>query len=589
MRKACIAIGVDEVCNVAKLTHLRAASKGAEEFAAWAKRSDPRFETQCVTDRVDPVGVSKIKELVDQIVTSQSYGQLLIYFAGHGLLKTWDTELWLLSRAASDPNEAVNLVGSVRYARNSGIPHILFVSDACRSVSADAILGQVDGSLIFPTRRVPLQRAPEVDVYYASLPGDPSYEIPAEDACELYDGVFTKCLLEGLKGLEPALRERVDEDQQRIEVVSSRTLKPWLEEKVQRAMTAASIALEQIPEVRVESQAPKYLTRVNLSESHHTALPTAPLPATVPLSSSSALRAFAEDNGIAHPFLPDGEMRPQFFSRSRAESMLNQQVDELLAAKSREPFETRTGFTIIGSKVAGSFVDGIGGRSDLFEESGSSQIRVYEQPRPQSVVIQFENGNGTCLAALPGYIGTVVVKDHCVVSVSYTPSRNSFHWPEYQYAKDDLEKRRAFTAVAARRGIFKIEPENAASFAGFIRQLKYIDPTLGIYAAYAYSQIGRMADVVSVYEWMREEQGVPVPFDVALLSDRLDEERDLGRRRILYAPWTPMLTQGWALLHEELPIANWLLEARRYTLPSLWTTFGPDGCEFVKERLSAGV
>jgi hypothetical protein len=46
-----------------------------------------------------------------------------------------------------------------------------------------------------------------------------------------------------------------------------------------------------------------------------------------------------------------------------------------------------------------------------------------------------------------------------------------------------------------------------------------------------------------------------------------------------------MLTQGWSLLHKGLGISNWLIEARKYTLPSLWTTFSPEGVEFVTKML----
>lgn len=585
MRRACIAIGVDLVRDVPKLAKLQAAAKGAEQFAGWAQKSDPKFETLCITDRTAPVEIREIKRLVAEIVTSNSYDQLIVYFAGHGILKSWDTEIWLLSSAASDPNEAVNLVGSVRYARNSGIPHVLFVSDACRSVTSDARLGQVDGSLIFPTRNVPMQRPPEVDIYYASLPGDPSYEIPSERANERYDGIFTKYLLEGLRGAEPRLRESVDEDQTRFDVVSSRTLKPWLEEKVSDAVTSVSIELQQIPEVRVESQRPKYLTRLRVAPMYPRVggqRPTISIPPTSPLTAAATLRTFAEDNGVTDFLLRDGELPPRLFSTTRLDTQLNREVDELLAARGRESFETHTGFTVVGTHVIGAFVDGLYGRCDVFEESGAQQIRVYERPQAQSALIQFANGNGTCLAALPGYIGTVVVNDDCVVSVSYTPSQNSYRWLDYQNVKEDLEKRRAFTAVAARRGIFKIERENAASFAGYIRQLKSFDPTLGIYAAYAYAQSGRVNDIESVYDWMRRDQ-IPVPFDVALLADHLNASGPWPQNT--YSPKTPMLTQGWALLHNDLPIPNWLLDARRFTQPSLWTTFSPNGFEFVKAML----
>jgi hypothetical protein len=377
-----------------------------------------------------------------------------------------------------------------------------------------------------------------------------------------------------------------------MEVVSSRTLKPWLEEKVQDAVTSVSVELEQIPEIRVESQRPKYVTRwagapaCSGAEGVQAPAPVPPSPPAMgsPLSSAAVLRTLAEDNGVADLLLRDGEFLPRLITETRPDTKLNREIDELLAAKGRESFETRTGFTVVGSRVTGAFVNGEAGGSEVFDEGGAQQIRVFDGPQARSVLIQFPSGNGTCLAALPGYIGTVVVENDCVVNVSYTPSRNSYLWENYQYVRDDLERRRAFTAVAARRGIFKIERDSAASFANYVRQLKSIDPTLGIYAAYAYSQTGRADDVESVYDWMRSQQDVPVPFDVALLADHLARPNLIEEDS--YAPRTPMLTQGWAFLHEYLQIPKWLLEARRYTLPSLWTTFSPQGFSFVKEMIS---
>jgi hypothetical protein len=582
MKRACIAIGVDEVLDIGKLAKLRAASGGALQFAEWAKQCDPECETQCITDQGGrSVTLRDVYKAVEQVVKSQSYSQLIVYFAGHGILKSADTEIWLLSEAASNPNEAVNLAGSRNQARNSGIPHVVFISDACRSVTDDERLGQVTGSFIFPIRRAALQSPPEIDTFYASLPGDPAYEIPADEATAKYDGIFTKCLLDGLAGSEESLREIVDENRKSIQVVSSRTLKPWLQTTVQERVSSASLELNQFPELRVESQRPKYLARLP-----HRPLPGTQTPPPPSNSSAAVLRTLAEDNGLSAFFLRAGEFEARQIAEPRAQTRFNLEVDQLLSAVGGESIGMRTGFTVVGAEVADVYVDGKPDERDVFMKAGSQQIRIYERPRPtQSVLIEFTDGSGTCLAALPGYIGAVAVNKGRVANVSYTPSLNSPHWEEYRSAKEDIDKRRAFTAAAARRGIFTIEKQMAASFAGYIRQLKAIDPTLGIYAAYAYAQSGLIEGVNDVFEWMSRETGIPVPFDVALLANRLG---DRGTLPPGYAPKMPMLTQGWALLHEELNIPTWLMNARTHLLPSLWTTFSPEGVQLVKRMLGEG-
>src|SRR5262249_28533899 len=155
--------------------------------------------------------------------------QLLVYFAGHGILKSAYWEQWLLSDANNDPNEAVNLESSIKYGRNSRIPHLVFVSDACRSLTTDPNLSQVDGSIIFPTKPPQrTQKRPEVDTFYATAPGDTSLEVPAPQASGAYRALFTEVLLKGLGAPDSSLTEFVTDPQAgRIEVVSSRTLKPY--------------------------------------------------------------------------------------------------------------------------------------------------------------------------------------------------------------------------------------------------------------------------------------------------------------------------------------------------------------------------
>src|SRR6185295_12020013 len=103
-------------------------------------------------------------------------------------------------------------------------------------------------------------------------------------------------------------------------------------------------------------------------------------------------------------------------------------------------------------------------------------------------VIRLEDGRGIPLAIIPEYIGTVSLEEGRVVNVSYTPSRNSNRYTDYQPVAEEVEKRRAVIAVASRKGHFLLDPAKASEDAAYLRTLKNLDPTLGIYAAYAYSQ-----------------------------------------------------------------------------------------------------
>src|SRR5262249_8419340 len=133
--KACLAIGVDRVDQAGTLAVLQDAAAGAERFYNWALGEG--YDSKLLTDRTGPVTTALIKAEIRAFVNKGTYDQLLVYFAGHGILKSAYWEQWLLSDANNDPNEAVNLESSIKYGRNSRIPHLVFVSDACRSLTTD--------------------------------------------------------------------------------------------------------------------------------------------------------------------------------------------------------------------------------------------------------------------------------------------------------------------------------------------------------------------------------------------------------------------------------------------------------------------
>jgi hypothetical protein len=167
-----------------------------------------------------------------------------------------------------------------------------------------------------------------------------------------------------------------------------------------------------------------------------------------------------------------------------------------------------------------------------------------------------------------------------VVSVNYTPSSNtSTFYEEYEHAAGRIERRRAFAATASRHGVFELSPEDADAAAGYLRMMKRLDPTLGIYAAYAYHQAGKVQQVRSVLQWMEQDSPV-VPFDVVLLARQTRFERA--------APFCPMLGQGWALLDLHPAAAAKLAHLRSHLVPALWTTLSPDGVAHVRSMLEGG-
>jgi hypothetical protein len=207
---------------------------------------------------------------------------------------------------------------------------------------------------------------------------------------------------------------------------------------------------------------------------------------------------------------------------------------------------------------------------------------------PGTVVPRFADGTGTALAALPGYICHVLVQAGGVGGVNYVPSTTSHRWGEYQRKQAAIERLRAAATAAAQFGVFRIPDKRSAELlAEGIRTEKALDPSLGLYAAYAYYDASRDEQIRSVMDFMgRDIQGRL--FDVALLAGQFRRRETSSQPPI--APFCPMLTQGWNLLRSsgaELPKV--LYDAQDDLVPALWTTFQPRRAELILDAMDNGI
>jgi hypothetical protein len=258
MDRAAIVIGVNKASGMAPLT---AAASAAASFANWANRAG--FNVTLITDkRRAKVTAKKIKDAVKSIVEARTCSRLIVYFSGHGYLKGPDSLFWMLSDVGDDPNEAVNLGGSIWSARDCGIRHLVFISDACQTVLTSPKWLAVTGSVIFGTPQRGVSR-PEVDVFYATRPGESAYEVPRKtpstSAAKRYRAIFTDCLLDVLTHPNRrALAERT-KPLPKCWVATCYRLKRHLENHVPRAAARENLKLVQEPDIRVESHLPNCL------------------------------------------------------------------------------------------------------------------------------------------------------------------------------------------------------------------------------------------------------------------------------------------------------------------------------------------
>src|SRR5438046_3122848 len=144
--RAAVVIGVDKVGG---FQPLRAASSGAKSVADWLKLEG--FDVKLIVDDTGPVRAADLKAAIKTLIDRGTLDQLVIYFAGHGVVNAFNTEFWLLSGAPDDLDEAVSLKESRDIARNFGIRNVVFISDACRSDADSLRIGAIRGSVVFPT------------------------------------------------------------------------------------------------------------------------------------------------------------------------------------------------------------------------------------------------------------------------------------------------------------------------------------------------------------------------------------------------------------------------------------------------------
>lgn len=266
---------------------------------------------------------------------------------------------------------------------------------------------------------------------------------------------------------------------------------------------------------------------------------------------------------------------------SAPQQAFSKQIERIVISHGRDHFETETGFTVFGA-VRATNVGGSWKTEHYQADQDTFHIRVVPegQTPARSVLIEFESGLGTVLAIKPGFVGTVMLEEDQVVNVNYTPSTNTslFH-DEYAQDAERIERRRAFAATATRHGLFQFR-SNEAEYAGdYLRMMKRLDPTLGIYAAYAYHQAGRIEAIRDIVNYMAND-GL-VPFDVLLLARLPEPWPDHG-------PFCPMLRQGWALLSLHPPANKRLAQLQTMLEPGLWAMFTDEGVARVRDGLEAG-
>jgi len=574
------------------LAPLRAAVTGAREVAAWLRAED--LDVTCLDDETWPVTIGAVKTAIRKYVDLATVEQLVIYFAGHGYLNA-NAEIWLLSGAPDDPDEAIDQIVSGEYARSCGIRSVVFISDACRSNPPTVQAARVRGSSIFPNRQ-PGNTDVEVDRFFAAKPGDPALELSWDEATKIYVGLFTEILQQIHRNPDQSLTRRVIVDGAEAIVLPSWHLKKVLPDRVNAAAQARSVRLHQLPQLRLECGEDAFIARASFTGAPVTrsgSLIEGALEAQAQFHKSAAQHIatpgvfrWAETRSHESGLSLTGQFEPDFSAA----------VNRIVAADDPRHFETQTGIQVTGAGV--SWARGFGLEARVIPAPRPALVHLQgagpsDVPTgPGSILLAFEDGAGTVLAGLPGYVAAVTVENGRVVNVSYVPAQNSPDWDDYLANRPSLDRQRATAAAAARNGVLAVDRDAARRLVDSVREIGRIDPTLGLYAATACTELGLKALVRSMRDALSQQLNADL-FDIAALSGGMTEypAREQGRAVSEFptVPFCPMLNQTWSFLRPRgLDTPGVWREAGRHRLPALWTTFGPEGMAILREASELG-
>jgi len=583
MRTAVISIGIGTVGN---MPHLPGAPRGAQDFADWAAAQN--YDVELLTDEGgNPVDINQIMDVTSKFVSAAVYNKLIIYFSGHGVLAGEGNEKWLLSHAQERSHESVNLMLSNHRARCSGIPHVIIISDACR-VYGHTVESSNAGSAIFETNGSH-QKTGDLDIYYASQPGDPAleYQLDIGDAND-FRGVFTECLLDALQGNISRVIASHKSPGKTVQVVDSRALKQHLSRHVPAFSKTLNIDPVQHPQINVETALPPdyfselFSTRPLVHDA--TDIPRGAL-WTRRSDHDNTQSDYALERQAAAPTYQVSDasdpmrLPPSAFSLALlTDYFVTYGVDRLIP---------HTGF-ILDGKIVESDVPPMIGQMDISPGNESGRqcqiigIREDADPSDKTFLIQFADGEGLSFGVFPGYIGHVRFVDGQIKEIWYVPSfiyRSLVAGPS-SIIRKQLEP------------IFGSDEQNFYPVQGLTALNRELVegttlPNISLlmvraYALFHAGALDKLDELISSTIPDPAEDGrrtMTYPFDLLLLDLR-------GRipANASIAPMFPIHTQGWSLIELYRSDAPTLFELRAFVKAGRWTGFSKEGMSYLQDN-----
>jgi hypothetical protein len=538
-RKAAFAIGVSDA---PPLPYLGGAVNGARTFAEWATAQG--YDTRLVTDESERVTVARVREALEGLFAAGApdIHRLLIYFAGHGIIREVEEGLWLLSDWSQELR-AVAVEALRRRLSLYRVEQVAIFADACRSLPADVDTADLVPEAVLGRGPGPRSATVAVDKFVAAQDGTRTFMIPGpspeDDRC-LFSGV----LLEGLWGTKPDAFSTVLPGK-----VTSRSLGKFLQDEV--PLIAATYQSTVMPSVSP--------TFPEGDDVYFGDGPSITPPAFPPWPVPDNLLAWGPLRSGAPPHDPEAQVPTP-----------DTALENRLRAQERPvSFESRSGFAIAGAAVVrfwapSGIVAEIGHRPDWWRIRPGDTQRLE---RPVPVLIELANGTVAAATALPDFVASILATERGVAALVYR---------EVSSPHEVASVTEGAIGSLERGGL---RADAVTDLAVALRHGKHADPVRGVISAYLYDSIGDIDSIRRMASFY-VRNGPAIPYDIALLAELRGERGPDGRLRATvpavaareprtdgerHATWTyertreasgevaghwPWLRQGWAFLDD---------------------------------------
>ncbi len=541
------------------------------------------YEVICIVDDEAPVTFSDVFRAVQSFAERADVDKFVFYFAGHGYLNG-NNETWLLTDAPTNAAEAIDGTASVELARATDIPHVIFVSDACRSLPANLMSERVKGGAIFPNR-VQGICTPEVDFFFATRPGRLAYEVEFEKM-QGRVGLFTTILETAhVNPPRPILTHRDG-----FIGVPNRWLRKVIPDRVEAEAQKRSVALIQRPELRLECDDSAFLASARFTKGG-----LKPAEAEMPEISGDVAEIARLQAGNVVPverFLtkePITSIEADSFAeelgqlRTLDRDPNEYQLSEGYASGSTSRYRRPDALLeILPSWGTNIFTNRAEARFFRSRSTPRGAVEVRFEPvarRATNVAITFGNGRGSLIPVLRGYSCRVVVNDGVLSGISYTPLSGTRLWERYSGNRERVAELRSIAGAASTHGFLALGRASAEAFADEVRSLKAFDPTLGLIAGVTYAAAGLRERVGSVLDYARSDLEIDL-FDLWLLAGA-------NSSSFPRFPACPLTTAGWSYLDIlDVEIHPALRNAGR--LGGYWTTFVDVDMQKIVQMVQSG-